>query len=1029
MLSISQPRSASSAASYYLHLEKDSRFERGEYYFREGDAAEWMGNGANHLGLEGTVSPEIFRQLADGFGPSGQSLAKNAGEPERRAGWDLTFSAPKSVSVAWSVADPATREAIERAHQAAVRESFALMQDKAGYARTGAQGKEIQRADLVAAAFQHGTSREQDAQLHTHVFVFNAGICENGHAASLDSSRLYDWKMAVGAAYQAQLAHELGNLGYQLERDGEETFRIAVVPRALEEAQSTRRTQIEAELARTGQSGAKASATATLKTRQAKGDVNLGELRKQWSETGKAHGFTPAMARPDYQSETQKSLFLTEKGNHHEHQITRAGSLEPGRGLPIADPANHAAHGHPQGLRSVQSLNSVRALPGGRVDAARGGRAALLLPRDAQHRLVAARTQQVAELRRAAVTRDRPDMPSASQVLEKATERDAVVTQAQIVTAAMRASITAGSAAQAEAVAKRAEARALELTRKDGQKGHPRMNQYTDKNLMKAERDVIRIAIERKGENWHTLEQKHIEAALMRTAENKGYMLNTEQRAAVEKLGGTPGGVQVMVGDAGTGKSSTMYAVREAHEAAGLRIIGTSTGGKASAELMQSSGIQSRSIAKLRSDLERGKETLDRRSVLVIDEAGMTGSRDMATLMRAANDAGAKVILVGDHKQLSPVAAGETFKALDTQLGSARLEQISRQNQEWERGTVKELSRGEASQAIKTYAEQNRIHVNATYDKAIKDVATRHVQNMREVGADKTVALAATNHAVDAINRQVRSELVKDGQLKDAHAFTTQDKDRNSGQREIELAKGDRVMTASGDAKAGYLNGDAGRVVDMDTKTGTISMRLDRTGETVQIKTETAELRHGYAMTTHKAQGSTYDRATVYLDSNTSRELSYVQASRAREETHFVSSAKNVREMQTEAVPSPRLIAAVEKVAQTREAAGKDAGLESDTKQNMRAALDYIKDNKAFTDREVRTVAALEGTLGGLAEAMGRERPKETTLDYRVVPRSYENEKERQFRADLDKLDRALEREKAQTKEHHNTHEAPGRER
>lgn len=523
---------------------------------------------------------------------------------------------------------------------------------------------------------------------------------------------------------------------------------------------------------------------------------------------------------------------------------------------------------------------------------------------------------------------------------------------------------------------------AVAVERVDGERTG-RLDKFTTRELMQAERDVLRIAIERQGDARHMVSAEAIEAALVRTAEAKGYQLNAEQRAAVEKLAGTPGGVQVMVGDAGTGKSSTLHAVREAHEAAGLRVIGTSSGGKASAELMDSSGIESRSIAKLQADLEHGREQMDARMVLVIDEAGMTSSRDMATLMRAADDSGAKVILVGDWKQLQPVGAGETFRAVDQALGSARLEQINRQSQEWERGTVKELSRGEAAQALKTYAEQGRVHIEATYQKAIRDVATHHVENMREVGQDKAVALAGTRQAVDHINEAVRDGLKREGQLQDGHSFTTKDEHRNIGTREIELAKGDRVLIGTTDTGKGYANGDAGRVVGTDAKAGMIDVKLDRTGETVKVNTQEVEVRHGYAMTTHKSQGSTYDRATVYLDSNTSREMAYVQASRAREETQFVTTRHSVAEMRCDTPTSEGLQHAVDQVAAAREAAGKDNGLEPTTRQNYAEALAYIQANKEYAPKEAIREAKNAATMEALASAMSRSRPKETTLDYR----------------------------------------------
>lgn len=966
----------------------------GEYYIKEGEAGYWMGNGANRLGLEGQVSGLDFKALAEGYAPSGEALMRNAGEPDRRAGWDLTFSAPKSVSVAWGVADEPTRLAIEKAHVEAVREAFNVMQQHAAYARTGAQGQDLQRCELVAAAFQHGTSRAQEAQLHTHLFVMNMGLIEGRSAASLASEFMFDYKMAAGAAYQCSMADKMGRLGHQLERDGQESFRLANVPRALEEAQSTRRQQIMAELARTGQTGAKAAAVATLKTRAAKGDQTADQLRDSWRAVAREHGFTPSMARPG----TEQS-HSHQKDNHHERHSTqqRPGQQREPGALPVAHRSSATALGRLEGLGLQHSKNNLRTLQGRSLDSHRN-RASLLLPRDARHRVEQTRAQQLSELRRPATVEDHTafpglqekNMPSVREVLNAATERDAIVTDAQILTQAYRLSITQGSILQAEAVAARAQRQAVAIERTDGQREQrsAHLARYTTKELMQAERDVLRIVIDRKGESWHALDRKVIEAAIDRTEAARSkpgqeFKLNDEQRAAVLKLAGTSGGVQVLVGDAGTGKSTTMQAVREAHEAVGLRVIGTSTGTKAAQELAASAGIDSRNIAKLCLDLERGREQLTNKTVLVIDEAGMTNSRDMVRLMRAADEAGAKVILVGDWKQLQPVGAGETFRAVDKELGSVRLETINRQSNEWERETVKQLSRGEAADALKTYAEEDRIHVDATYQKAIKDLAQRHLDNIREVGADKTVALAGTNRAVDDINQAVREGLKKDGQLQDGHTMTTRDEGRNSGQRRIELAQSERVAIGNNDREGRFTNGDVGTVQRIDPKTGTLEVKLDRTGETVKVNVQDNEVRHGYAMTTHKAQGSTYDRATVYLDSNSSREMAYVQASRAREETHFVTTTHTVKEMRADAPASPELQKAVDQVVAARVAAGKEPGLEPDTKQNMQAAIDYIKENKEHAPKEARQAADKAQTLEALGSAMSRSRPKETTLDYR----------------------------------------------
>lgn len=962
----------------------------GEYYSKEGEAGYWMGAGSKALGLEGSVKGEDFKALCEGYNQHGEPLMKNAGDPNRRAGWDLTLSAPKSVSVAWSVADAKTRTALEKAHAQAVKTAFEVIEDRAGYARTGAQGQTLQRAELVAAAFQHGTSREQDALLHTHVFVMNSALRGDGRAASLASEKLYEYKMAVGAAYQCALAHELKTQGHKVERDGQDTFRLSTVPRALEVEQSTRRAQIEAEMARTGATGAKAASVATLATRKAKGKIDLPVLREKWTAQAAKHGYTSAHARPDTERDRAQHQQQQQKGRNHEQRPNhpnqpRQPTNRPGNyGVPERDVRSPQALGRVESLGQVESLNSVRTLQGRSLDQVTE-RPEGLLPRHAPDHLEQRRAEQPAELRR---TGDLTK-PAAAQVLRAATEHDAIIRDKDILMHAYRAGITELSPKEAAQLALQSKAAAVAVERMDG--ASQRHGQaYTTQELIKAEREVLKIAGDRQGDMSHQLSAERISAAIERSAEAKGYALNTEQREALEHLAGKPGGVSVLVGDAGTGKSTTMHALKEAYEDAGYRVMGTSTGGKASAELMQSSGIDSRSLAKLQADLNTGKEQLNAKTVLVVDEAGMTDSRQMAAIMKTAEEAGAKVVLVGDHKQLQPVGAGETFRHVAAEIGSARLEDNQRQRSDWERDAVKNMSKGEAHAALSTYIEHDRVTVEKTFAKAVEDIATRQIENMSRHGEDKTVAIAGTNAAVNAINDKVRDALKEKGQLTDGQTVDTK-------RGQIELANGDRVLIGS--RGPGHENGDTGTVKAIDAEKGQIKVKLDRTGETVQIDAKNTNLAHGYAITTHKAQGSTYEATTVYLTAQTSKEMAYVQASRARETTHFVTSSHQLKEMGANVEPTQEQRAAVDKVAAARESIGKDDGGADAARESYAAAAKYLEKNENYAPSVAKPANDNEH-LAHLAKAMSQEKPKESTLDYREAQDRGTGERGQQTRSD-----------------------------
>jgi len=299
MLSISARNASGSGIRAYLEGERDGA-NRGpeDYYAEAGQAAgEWLGSSAESLGLSGAVRERPFDALAAGFDPgSGQPLVRRTGE-SHRPGWDFTFSAPKSVSVVWGVAQQPEREGIEGAHRDAVRRTLAFAEEQGLFiTRRGKDGIERERAKPIIAAYLHGTSREADPQLHTHAFVMNVAQRADGGFGTLETKPLYQWKMALGAAYRAELAHRLRALGYEIESDAKGSFRMKDVARDIERHFSKRRVQIEAALAERGTASAKAAEVAALDTRKAKEAVSASTLRAQWREAAAALGFAAERA-------------------------------------------------------------------------------------------------------------------------------------------------------------------------------------------------------------------------------------------------------------------------------------------------------------------------------------------------------------------------------------------------------------------------------------------------------------------------------------------------------------------------------------------------------------------------------------------------------------------------------------------------------------------------------------------------------------------------------------------------------------
>ena len=291
MLSISDPMRGAGSGDYYLHLAAE------DFDFSE-KSGVWFGEGAKRLHLSGTVKAEPLKNLLDGLSPDGKrALVGNARDPQRQSAWDLTFSAPKSVSVLWALAPEDIRLKIEQAHHAAVVKSLAFVEGCAGYSRRGSGGEEVKPADLTFALFEHRTSRAQDPQLHTHSLMINLGVREDGSTGTIIALGAFRAKMVAGALYQAELALHLRqqlSLAIEADRVG---FHISGVPKPLCEKFSQRRQVLVRELNRRGVHSAIAAKIAAFVTRKTKETFPREVLFQHWKSVADQHGWSEAQAR------------------------------------------------------------------------------------------------------------------------------------------------------------------------------------------------------------------------------------------------------------------------------------------------------------------------------------------------------------------------------------------------------------------------------------------------------------------------------------------------------------------------------------------------------------------------------------------------------------------------------------------------------------------------------------------------------------------------------------------------------------
>lgn len=285
---------------YYLRLARE------DYYLESGEPeGYYLGEGAKRFGLQGKVGASVLHHLFEGRAPDGvtslRQIQRGSKKHLPRPGFDLTFSAPKSVSLLWAAGDAATRTGVEAAHNEAVAKGIEFLERYAAYTRVKREGKVVREraGELVVAAFQHGTSRELDPQLHTHCLVFNVAHRKDGSYGTLDARDLYEKRIAAGTIYQSTLANRLSKAhGWTLSEGGaKHTFEVAGIPKTLIQAYSKRRKQIETRMKEAGYKTPAQAAKATLETRSWKKECSRKELFTKWQADLAKQGLTQEAIR------------------------------------------------------------------------------------------------------------------------------------------------------------------------------------------------------------------------------------------------------------------------------------------------------------------------------------------------------------------------------------------------------------------------------------------------------------------------------------------------------------------------------------------------------------------------------------------------------------------------------------------------------------------------------------------------------------------------------------------------------------
>lgn len=395
---------------------------------------------------------------------------------------------------------------------------------------------------------------------------------------------------------------------------------------------------------------------------------------------------------------------------------------------------------------------------------------------------------------------------------------------------------------------------------------------FTTKEMLTLESKMMEGALDLSQSAMHAVSDSHkVMASSQKT-------LTLEQQVAFDHLVDN-GDLKCVVGFAGTGKSYLLGAAKEAWENAGYKVHGVTLSGIAAEKLEGSSGIESRTFASRSYYWDKGEERLTNKDVMVVDEAGMLSSRQMARVIEVAREGGAKVVLVGDPQQLQAIEAGAAFRAIAEQVHYVELTDIRRQYEKWQQEATKEFATGKTTDALARYDWQSHIHDFLTKAEA-KAALTEVWNDARLNQPTKTqIMLAYNRDDVRELNAMARDLRHQQGELGRDVVFQTERGERL-------FAEKDRVYFLKNDKSLGVMNGTLGTIESI--KDDAVTIRLDHEGRThdrhVTVTMDRYnQLDHGYAATIHKAQGVTVDRSYVLASKYLDAHSTYVAMSRHRE--------------------------------------------------------------------------------------------------------------------------------------------------
>jgi len=871
-----------------------------DYYAKDGHAMQWQGAGAQALDLAGEIGRERLRALLDGRIDAHTRLKRVApNEPDakkERLGYDLTFSAPKGVSLQALVGgDARIIEAHDKAVSAAIDEAQRLAMAR----KTVNKKTSIEHTHkLVVAKFRHETSRALDPDLHTHAFVMNMTQRADGQWRALTSDGIVKSLRHLGNVYKAALAKELEQAGFTLRYARNGTFDLAHFGEHQIRAFSARSQQIEAQLAQRGltreTAGQAQKNQAALATRTRKVQVDRDALRTLWKIRSADLGI-------DYESRAWAGIGA-------QGLDRRQAPLEIAQ--PLETYADKALQFAIKTLTERSAIVSDKDLIGAALRHGYGR----LSSEDVRAALQRA-------MRTGHLIREEPVYASLNPA--KGDEQMAALTRRQWVDALARAGKSRGEAAK--------------LVDMGIQRGRLKAGdaRFTTHIAQKRERDVLRLEQQGRGAIASRITPQSTESFLA------GMPLSAEQRRAIEHIAQARNRFIGVQGYAGTGKTHMTQAAKALLEAGGYHVTSLAPYG-AQVKALQGQGIEARTLQAF---LRAREQKIDANSVVFIDEAGVVPARQMHEIMQVIEAAGARAVLLGDTAQTQPIEAGKPFAQLQKAgMDTTHLTEIRRQQDPDLLKVVQLAAEGKTAESVAHVSKITEVQApQARYQRVVSDYAT-----LPAAERAKTLIITGTNESRKAINQGVHEALGLHGKGRTYELLnrldTTQaerrhsryyekgsvilpERDYGNGLRRgeqytvldtgpgnrlsvraqdgqliqfsparccklsvysiepTELAIGDQVKITRNDAKRDLANGDRFTVQSVTAH----AVRLEgHNGRVVALEARTPMFAAlAYASTVHGSQGLTCDKVLINLETRsrtTTKDVYYVGVSRARHE-------------------------------------------------------------------------------------------------------------------------------------------------